>query len=453
MNRRTSLKLLLAPLLVGGSSLSGKVTAGRRKERIIIVGARVSALGAAEGLRQAGFENITLLEARDRVGGRVWTSEAWADAPVDLGASWIHGPRRNPITEFAREAGARTVRTDWDSMQMFAADGGAISRETERMMDRFTRQLYGWAVMAGDHGGATLAEAVARKFGRREDVSDYDLEYLLNSLIEQSLAADAEELAANAFSFGRELTGGDLLFPSGYMQVFRHRFAQFDIRTGQTVTMVQRRGDEVVVETSAETHVADRVLLTLPLGVLKAGAVEFDPPLPDDQLAAIGRHGMGCLNKLYLKFDHVFWPGDVEGFSYRGPVPGEWSLWLNQAAYTGKPVLLAFNAGSFARSIEKRSDEDLVEEAIGAVRAMFGSQSPDPESYQITRWHGDPFSRGSYSFIAPGVTNRTIKTMSRPVGERLFFAGEATATDFPSTVHGAYLSGQREAKRIVALGA
>ncbi|GAB5560915.1 MAG: FAD-dependent oxidoreductase [Synoicihabitans sp.] len=451
MDRRTSLKLLLAPLLAGGLALHGNTSPGRRNERILIVGAGVSALGAAEHLREAGFENITILEARDRVGGRVWTSNIWRDVPVDLGASWIHGPRRNPIAEFAREAGARTMRTDWDNERTFTVDGGSLSRDTERSLSRLTRQLYGWAVNAGNHDGATLAEVVARKFGRRQDVSAYDLDYVLNQMIEGSLAADVEELAANAYAFGKELSGGDVLFPGGYMSVFRDRFARLDIRTGQRVTKVQRRGTEIVVETSGQTYVADRVLITLPLGVLKAGEVAFDPLLPTDQMAAINRHGMGCLNKLYLKFDHVFWPHEVEGFSYRGTVPGEWSQWLNLAAYTGKPVLLAFNSGSFGRAIESRTDAALVDQAMNVVRAMMGSQAPDPTDFQITRWHSDPLSRGSYSFIAPGVNRRSIQTMARPVGDRLFFAGEATVPDYPSTVHGAYLSGRREAERILSI--
>ncbi len=293
-----------------------------------------------------------------------------------------------------------------------------------------------------------MAEAVSHRFGGRSSVSAYDLDFLVNYLVEQSLAADAEELAADAFAFGDEFPEGDRLFLGGYEQVFRDRFSQFDIRTGQRVAKVRQVGAEVVLETQNETHVTDRVVITIPLGVLKTRDVQFDPPLPDDQRAAIGQLGMGCLNKLYLRFDHVFWPEDVEGFLYRSPVPGQWSLWLNQAFYTGQPILLAFNAGGFGREIERRLDADVVDEAMAVVRMMMGSQAPDPIAHQITRWNSDPFSRGSYSFIAPGVTTGTIQTLARPVNNRLFFAGEATATDFPSTVHGAYLSGRRVAEQI-----
>ncbi len=124
MNRRTYLNLFLVSLFAG--KLSGRqrrLPQGRERERIVIVGAGVSALGAAERLRDAGFQNITLLEARDRIGGRVWTSDVWANAPVDLGASWIHGWRGNPITKMARQVGAKTQLTDWDNLQSFEADG------------------------------------------------------------------------------------------------------------------------------------------------------------------------------------------------------------------------------------------------------------------------------------------------------------------------------------------
>ena len=118
---------------------------------------------------------------------------------------------------------------------------------------------------------------------------------------------------------------------------------------------------------------ADSVVVTVPLGVLKAGTIAFDPPLPVDKLGAIERLGMGLLDKVYLRFDQVFWDAEREFIGYVGPSRDRFVTWLNMAAYTGDPILLAFNAASAADAIEGHTDEEILAEAMGALRAMYGS--------------------------------------------------------------------------------
>lgn len=453
MNRRTYLKFLIATLSTWGVCLNaqngsrGKVRA-RRKESVIIVGAGISGLAAAETLRANEFDNITLLEGRDRVGGRVWTSQVWPDIPVDLGASWIHGQRGNPITKLAREAGVNTATTDYDNRTEYNPEGNRLSRTEERRLDKLSNQLHRWVVRRGNNSEQSLDQALAIKFSDLSNSEQGHLAYLVNGMIEQELAADAGEVSAGAYAYGKAFSGDDLLFPQGYMQVFAPRFAALDIRTNQKVHTIQYQDDQVSILTDQQEFKADRVIVTLPLGVLQRGDITFAPALPAAKQAAIAKIGMGCLNKLYLRFDKIFWSNDVEGFDYRSPSAGQWSQWLNLAYHTDSPVLLAFNSGSFARQIEQYSDEKNVADAMTVLRRIFGHDIPSPVGHQMTRWATDPFSFGSYSFIAPGVTTATVEDLARPVDDRLFFAGEATSTDYPSTVHGAYLSGQKAANQI-----
>ena len=119
--------------------------------------------------------------------------------------------------------------------------------------------------------------------------------------------------------------------------------------------------------------------------------------------------------------------------------------------YIKKPILLAFNAADFGTQLEGWSDEKIVAEGMAVLRSMFGEESPDPQSVQITRWIADPFAGGSYSFPQVGAPADARSILAEPIGDRLFFAGEATSSNYPATVHGAYLSGEREANRILNL--
>ncbi|MEM0896138.1 MAG: FAD-dependent oxidoreductase [Verrucomicrobiota bacterium] len=456
MNRRRHLRHLSGLLISGGTlgcrSSLGARPARNRGESVIIVGAGVSGLGAAERLRESGFEMITILEGRERLGGRVWTSEVWKDAPMDLGASWIHGTRRNPITRLAREAGVETKPTDYDDLMIFNQAGKEFSREEMRKFNRLYRELYVALGSVSARTSGSVRDVVSAKLGSRTPEDQAMIDFALDAMIEQDFAEDVENLDAGAFDYGKAFGGGDVLFPGGYSTVFAPRFSPFEIHTGHVVKTVKWSAKEVTLLTNRGEFSADRVIITLPLGVLKRATVAFEPALPNGKLAALESLGMGCLNKLYLRFSEVFWPNDVQGFSYQSSPTGQWSQWLNMAYYTKAPILLGFTAGSFAREIEGWSDAKITNDVMEVLRGIFGKSIPAPIDMQRTRWAADPFTYGSYSALSPGANKATVEALGEPVGDRLFFAGEATSVSYPSTVHGAYMSGQREAERLISFG-
>lgn len=158
---------------------------------------------------------------------------------------------------------------------------------------------------------------------------------------------------------------------------------------------------------------------------------------------------MGTLNKLYLRFPRAFWPEEPHLLGYIAEQRGAWAEWLNIQRYLKTPVLLGFNAGSYARQLEQRSDEAIVASAMEALRAMFGARIPEPEATLMTRWSSDPLAGGSYSFLATGATPADYDVLAAPVANRLFFAGEATSRDYAATVHGALISGRDAAELIL----
>ncbi|KAK8050680.1 hypothetical protein PG994_012410 [Apiospora phragmitis] len=206
---------------------------------------------------------------------------------------------------------------------------------------------------------------------------------------------------------------------------------------------------------------ADYVVSTIPLGVLKHGSVEFDPPLPPWKTDVIERLGFGILNKVILVYQEAFWDTNRDIFGVlRSPLTrhslrqseyaskrGRFFQWFNVSNMSGIPVLLALMAGDAGFDTEHTKNDDLVAEATEVLRSVYGTNVPNPTQAIVTRWGSDKFARGSYSSAGPGMRPDDYETMSRSVGN-LYFAGEHTIGTHPATVHGAYLSGLRAASEV-----
>jgi monoamine oxidase len=190
-------------------------------------------------------------------------------------------------------------------------------------------------------------------------------------------------------------------------------------------------------------------VLTVPLGVLKHQDIEFVPCLPQRHEQAIDRLDVGVLSKTFPRFETPFWPVGVDWHEYLGPRHGAWAEWFSMAK-SGTPVILCFHGGDRAREIEKADPRDVQHDAMRVLRTMFGHRTPDPLAVTTTRWSRDRYAHGSYSTNAVGSTRTDRTALGEPVGDRLFFAGEATEPDYSSTVHGAYRSGLRAARQVSA---
>jgi monoamine oxidase len=381
--------------------------------------------------------NVTVLEARDRVGGRTWTDRTLG-VPIDLGAAWIHGPEGNPITELADQVGARRVETDFDKPVVFQDGrelGADLVQATQQRWQEITKELGELSDDAGED------ESVATGLAEVADIDDPLVQWSVASEIVGEYAADPAELSLKWLGDEGEFGGPDLILPGGFIQLVQHLARGLPIRLGTEVNRVRYGGSGVRIETSAGTVEADRAIVTVPLGVLKAGTVVFDPPLSEVKRAAIERLGFGLLDKVVLEFDEPFWPdADVLGLvGSEQPVP----FLINGEVFADVPLLIGLRGGSDALEREGLSDQDAVAQVVTAL------QAPAPTASLVTRWAADPYARGSYSFIAVGSSPDDMEALAEPANDRLAFAGEATDPEFFGTVHGAYLSGVREADRIL----
>lgn len=449
VGRRRFIQGGLAGLLLGQACRPPRSGASDRP-RVLVIGAGLAGLAAAQRLAQANYP-VVVLEARDRLGGRIWTSTHWPDLPLDMGASWIHGLRGNPLTALARSAAVDLVTTDYDNDLIYGPSGQPLGAQElahlANLGDRITTALV--AAQGRDPDQSVQAAVRAALDWPALPLADQEqVNFLLNSTLEQEYAGGVSQLSTHWYDDGEPFPGPDALLPGGYQGLVRALAQGLDIRLQQAVQAVDWSGGAVVVTTNQATYQAERVVVSLPLGVLKSGAVEFSPPLAEAKTTAIARLGMGVLNKCYLRFPRVFWPDTVDWLEQISSPLGWWTEWVSLVPCLGQPVLLGFNAADQGREMETWSDGAIVASAMATLQRLFGPRLPEPLAYQISRWHRDRYALGAYSFNALGSTPAMRDHLAQGLAGRLFFAGEATSRQHFGTAHGAYLSGLVAAEQI-----
>ena len=254
--------------------------------------------------------------------------------------------------------------------------------------------------------------------------------------------------------------GPHCMVVGGYDAIFRKMAELLDVRKDTPVASVRYHSDldsVEVITNSGESFWADSVIVTVPLGVLKAESINFDPPLPEWKHESIKRLGFGALNKIVLEFPSVFWDENVDFF---GAVQSEltesnrgWCfMFWNFHRFSGSPILAALVSGEAAHAAEKLDEDSLKDRAVNTLRSIYPDINvPDPVSCTVSRWSSDPYARGSYSYVAVGASGEDYDVLARPILRRILFAGEHTAREHPDTVGGAILSGLREACRALEI--
>ncbi len=194
---------------------------------------------------------------------------------------------------------------------------------------------------------------------------------------------------------------------------------------------------------NGKTFVADAAIIAVPLGVLKAKSISFEPKLPDWKEAAIADLGIGIENKIILHFENVFWP-NVEFLGVVAETSYGCSYFLNLHKAAGHPVLVYMPSGRLAKDIEKMSDEAAANFAFMQLKKILPDAS-SPIQYLVSRWGTDINSLGSYSYDSVGKPHDLYERLRVPV-DNLFFAGEATSMSYPGSVHGAFSTGMMAAE-------
>ncbi|KAK4796147.1 hypothetical protein SAY86_028473 [Trapa natans] len=442
---------------------------GVNRANVVVIGAGLAGLVAARQLIFLGFK-VVVLEGRARPGGRVKTRRMAGDgvvAAADLGGSVLTGINGNPFGVLARQLGLPLHKVR-DICPLYLPSGRAVNKEIDskveasfnKLLDRVCnlRQSMIEEVKSVDVSLGTALEAFRRVYGVAEDPQEHmlldwhlaNLEYANASLMSNLSLAYWDQ------DDPYEMGGDHCFIPGGNERFVRELASNLPIFYERNVESVRYGTDGALVYAAGQEFHGDMVLCTVPLGVLKKGIIEFVPELPKRKLGAIERLGFGLLNKVAMLFTYNFWGADIDTFGHLAEdssMRGEFFLFYSYHSVSGGPLLIALVAGEAAIKFEMMSPVESINKVLDVLRGIFkpkGIVVPDPVQAVCTRWGKDHFTYGSYSYVAVGSSGDDYDILSESVGDgRVFFAGEATNKQYPATMHGAFLSGMREAANIL----
>jgi len=449
LTRRSFMKS--AALAGAGAALHGCAFPARRAHDVIVIGAGMSGLSAARDLARAGMD-VLVLEARDRVGGRIHTLHDPAPHGLEIGAQMIHGSRA-PTWELIREFGVETRPfPSWDTWPWSTTSGfhppdAAIREGAEARLKAAFHDYRG-----EDESFQEFLESRHFTPADQEAVLEHALSWSAEPG-EVSLRAAMEDEAAWDTYFDRnyQVIGGYDTLPRKIAEGLGDR-----VRLSSVVQQIEwgRYGVRVSYRRDGkdETARAARAVVTLPIGILQSGRPEFTPRLPPWKDRAVKALRMGRVVVVHLLFDDWFWraaaPG-LPGWDVRG---GRISFWDPHPPGTGAPVLLGWIVGTAAQELSDLGEAAGKERALAWVEQAFPSAGVKKRLRfsSLRDWITDPYSLGSYSYTRPGGTAQRA-VLATPVADLLHFAGEATAAaPHYQTVHGAYASGRRVAREILS---
>ncbi len=409
---------------------------------VVIIGAGMAGLTAAAKLRESGITNTIVLEAQDYIGGRVKTANDWG-APIALGAEFIHGDK-TVTADIARQLGL-TMIDGSGTPRLIDATGADLNDLQQEQYHRLLNHIS----KNGKEG-----TAISRLIDDNPYTQDPIVKQLVSYTIGDYEAGEVSKLDSGAFSEMitlSEQNGKNVVLEASYPPIINHLSKDLEIRTGAVVTSVDQHEQLVSIRLDDGTSMyAQRVVVTVSLGVLKSNSISFVPELPREKLDSIEHLGMGNVMKLILRFDDSF---DIQ--SLFGVADGEnetlQTITCWWASANSPNVLVGYAGGLRADKALAFEEDELVRKVTADLSAIAGKDiSKYLVDYKIARWDNNPFTLGAYTNHPLGSSSQNNAELARPNGN-IFWAGEATdALGNYATVHGAIASGIRVASEILS---
>jgi hypothetical protein len=384
-----------------------------------------------------------------------------------MGASWIHGigpgaggiarwvGKANPIYELVKSNDIKTV-VAWEhetsaKINFYDYKSPGVSVKNSIVLDLIQRM--------DEHIGGKI-HSYSTNDSLKQVLEDFDPKcesHLFNAVLSHTYcqydAAETSELSLKCYDEIRKFDGEEHVFLEGFQTVIKVLSQGVDIELSKVVNQINYTTDQVKVLTSDGCeYQADKVIITVPIGVLQSSLINFTPPLSEEKSNAISRFGMGLMDKLWLEFPEAFWKNDndTDWICFAGETTGLWVDAINFYKYTGRPLLVMFNVANVAVDVSKMSDQEVLEGAMKVIRNWY-PDAPDYVNYARSNWGSDPFALGSYPFVKVGAQDRDFEMYieAESTQERVFFAGDGTIRGMIGCVHAAYISGVDAANNAV----
>ena len=438
--------VLIAPNLFASFSKDDDVT-NHNGKTVLVIGAGIAGLTAAKKLKDKGF-TVIVIEAQEKIGGRLRTDRSLGIA-FDEGASWIHGPNGNPITKLASQAGINTYLTDDDNLAVFDNNGTAYSDTfLDSQYTEFENALNAVRV------AGTKRQSFQTIFNSLypTQANNRLWKYMLSAYLEFDTGGDISKLSSKHFYDDEAFRGKDVIVINGYDKVANLLGQGLDIRLNSRVSEINYKETKSLVKVNENSIEADYVIVSVPLGVLKNNSIAFKPSLPAIKLSAIQNIQMGNVNKFLFIWDTPFWDTNIQYIGYTPETKGKFNYLMNMLKFLPTTNgLMTFAFGDYATVTETMTDAEINSEVMAQLKSIYGNSIANPTTMLRTKWGQNINTFGAYSFATNGTTSADFDIMATEINNKLFFAGEHTERDYRGTVHGAYLSGIREADKIIAL--
>lgn len=458
---------------------------------VIIIGAGLSGLTCANRLKSHPEIKVVVLEAENRIGGRLYTY----NGVYELGGSWVHGidGNDNPLVKIAEKhsltflptakynymmgavyeakssPGQRSISDEeiLDSLLVFDIDGTEFTRAELEQALRLYRLTYASIQKRAqkmDNRHVSLDAVISEIFSNELQGLTPRERRLLDWMfwrIGAWVGGENHQLSVAGFCQQLDSSWGD--FPGAHclvkegMSVFPQIMAEgVDIRLQEKVTGITLdQNGKILVEATKPSgerreYWCDRCVITVSLGVLKANQIRFNPPLPEEKQGAISRMGMGLFKKVILRFPHCFWPEDKPFFGYCPEVKGEYCLFENYQYTRRIPVLQAPLVGDFAATVLGKPKEVLKDHMMRILGKIFQDcPIPEPEEVIVSEWDENEHFMGSYSYCGVSAQDEDLQRLAAPIQDRLFFSGEATHLEYEGSAHAAYYAGIQAAEDVI----
>jgi monoamine oxidase len=413
---------------------------------VVVIGAGMAGVTAARDCARAGLD-VVVVEAQDRIGGRMFTARDFCDYPVEQGAEFVHTAEADTWPEI-EDAGLETVRCDPASGFVLSVGG---VQSPKLFKDPSLVRLGDLLQDIVDYDGPdrTVAELLAAR------QLDGPARTLADQMLTLHPLGDQDQLSMIGLRDDRVVDlerGCDWRLVDGYDSLPRHLAAGLDVRLGFAVSEVQWGPDQVTVRASTGEAVTARAgVCTLPVGVLKAHTVRFDPDLPASKWRALDGLEMGAVLKILYRFRERFWPHDLTMLSCDGPIRLYWTPLYGRGDDV-TPVLTAYVGGYRARALSAMTEDEAAAAGLADLDRLYPDIRPSRivEGWRRVDWCTNPNTRGGYSFVRYGGAGSRAALATSDTGA-LFWAGDATSTTtIAAVVHAAYASGRRAASEVLA---